>query len=71
MSLIEVKNLSKHFKVLNRREGLRGSIKDLFSQSTHPELVNSFKSLSERSFNSPIMMQADYYLKTISWCLAS
>jgi ABC-2 type transport system ATP-binding protein len=32
MSLIKVKNLSKHFKVLNRREGLTGSIKDLFSQ---------------------------------------
>ena len=32
MSIIKVKNLSKHFKVLNRREGLTGSIKDLFSQ---------------------------------------
>jgi ABC-type uncharacterized transport system ATPase subunit len=31
MSLIEIEKLEKHFKVLNRREGLLGSIKDLFS----------------------------------------
>lgn len=31
MSLIEIEGLEKHFKVLNRREGLLGSIKDLFS----------------------------------------
>jgi len=31
MSLIHVKNLTKHFKVLNRREGLSGAFKDLFS----------------------------------------
>jgi ABC-2 type transport system ATP-binding protein len=31
MSLIEIQNLSKHFKVLNRREGLKGSFLDLFS----------------------------------------
>jgi ABC-2 type transport system ATP-binding protein len=31
MSLIEIENLSKHFKVLNRREGLRGAFLDLFS----------------------------------------
>ncbi len=31
MSLIEVKGLSKHFKVLNRREGLTGAMRDLFS----------------------------------------
>jgi len=31
MSIIEVKNLTKHFKVLNRREGLLGAARDLFS----------------------------------------
>jgi ABC-2 type transport system ATP-binding protein len=31
MSLIEIQNLSKHFKVLNRREGLKGTFLDLFS----------------------------------------
>jgi ABC-2 type transport system ATP-binding protein len=31
MSLIEARGLSKHFKVLNHREGLVGAMKDLFS----------------------------------------
>jgi len=31
MSLIQTKDLSKHFKILNRREGLSGAFKDLFS----------------------------------------
>ncbi len=31
MSLIQVKDLSKHFKILNRREGLGGAFRDLFS----------------------------------------
>lgn len=31
MSLIHVKDLSKHFKILNRREGLGGAFRDLFS----------------------------------------
>ncbi len=31
MSLIEAQGLSKHFKVLNHREGLVGAMKDLFS----------------------------------------
>lgn len=31
-AMISVKNLSKHFKVLNRREGLGGAVKDLFSR---------------------------------------
>ena len=30
--VIQIKNVSKEFKVLNRREGLRGSLKDLFSR---------------------------------------
>jgi len=30
-NIIEIKNVSKEFKVLNRREGLKGSILDLFS----------------------------------------
>lgn len=31
--IIEMKNVTKEFKVLNRREGLKGSIKDLFSRN--------------------------------------
>ena len=31
MSLIHIDNLSKHFKILNRREGLSGAFRDLFS----------------------------------------
>ncbi len=30
--IIEIKNISKEFKVLNRHEGLKGSFKDLFSR---------------------------------------
>ena len=29
--VVEVENLTKHFRVLNRREGLRGAMRDLFS----------------------------------------
>ena len=32
-AIIEIKDLTKEFKVLNRREGLKGSIKDLFSRN--------------------------------------
>ena len=31
-AIIEIKNVSKEFKVLNRREGLKGSLRDLFSR---------------------------------------
>ena len=31
MTLIHIENLSKHFKILNRREGLGGAVRDLFS----------------------------------------
>ena len=31
--VIEIENLSKHFRVLNRREGLIGSMRDLFSNN--------------------------------------
>src|SRR5258706_15384901 len=31
MSLIHVKDLAKHFQILNRREGLGGAFRDLFS----------------------------------------
>lgn len=31
--IIEIKNISKEFKVLDRREGLKGSLKDLFSRN--------------------------------------
>ncbi len=30
--IIEIQNITKEFKVLNRREGLKGSLKDLFSR---------------------------------------
>lgn len=33
MSLIRIQNLSKHFQILNRREGLAGAFRDLFSGS--------------------------------------
>lgn len=32
-AMIEIKNVTKEFKVLNRREGLKGSLKDLFSRN--------------------------------------
>jgi ABC-2 type transport system ATP-binding protein len=32
MALIHIDDLSKHFKILNRRQGLSGSVKDLFSR---------------------------------------
>ena len=31
MNLIHIENLTKHFKILNRREGLGGALRDLFS----------------------------------------
>ena len=31
-NIIELKNVTKEFKVLNRHEGLKGSVKDLFSR---------------------------------------
>jgi ABC-2 type transport system ATP-binding protein len=31
MPLIHIQNLSKHFKILNRHEGLKGAVRDLFS----------------------------------------
>lgn len=31
-AIIEIKNVTKEFKTLNRREGLKGSLKDLFSR---------------------------------------
>jgi ABC-2 type transport system ATP-binding protein len=32
MSIVEVKDLSKHFRTLNRHEGLSGTVRDLFSR---------------------------------------
>jgi ABC-2 type transport system ATP-binding protein len=32
MPIVEFKNVSKHYKVLNRREGIAGGIRDLFSR---------------------------------------
>jgi ABC-2 type transport system ATP-binding protein len=32
MALIHIEDLSKHFKILNRRQGLSGSVRDLFSR---------------------------------------
>ena len=33
MAVIQLRDLSKHFKILNRREGMRGALKDLVSQN--------------------------------------
>lgn len=41
---ITMKNVSKEFKVLNRHEGLRGSIKDLFSRDY--KIVNAVNDIS-------------------------
>ena len=32
MALLEVKDLTREFKILNRKEGVKGAIKDLFSR---------------------------------------
>ncbi len=44
MSLIHIEHLSKHFKVLNRREGLGGALRDLFS--TNYRLVKAVDDIS-------------------------
>ncbi len=43
-AIIEIKNVSKEFKVLNRREGLKGSLKDLFSRDY--KIVRAVDSIS-------------------------
>ena len=43
-AIIKIKNVSKKFKVLNRREGLKGSIKDLFSRDY--KIVRAVDSIS-------------------------
>lgn len=42
--IIELKNVTKEFKVLNRHEGLKGSIRDLFSQDYN--IIRAVKDLS-------------------------
>lgn len=42
--VITLKDVSKEFKVLNRREGIKGSIKDLFSRDYH--IVNAVNHVS-------------------------
>lgn len=44
MAIVEVKNLSKHFKILNRHEGLLGAARDLFS--TDYRLVKAVDDIS-------------------------
>jgi ABC-2 type transport system ATP-binding protein len=44
MSVIHIEHLSKHFKVLNRREGLRGAFRDLFS--TNYRIVKAVDDIS-------------------------
>jgi ABC-2 type transport system ATP-binding protein len=44
MNLITIEHLSKHFRVLNRREGLAGTIKDLFS--TNYRIVRAVDDIS-------------------------
>lgn len=43
-NIIEIKNITKEFKVLNRREGLKGSLKDLFSRDY--KIVRAVDSIS-------------------------
>lgn len=43
-AIIEIKNITKEFKVLNRREGLKGSLKDLFSRDY--KIVRAVDSIS-------------------------
>ncbi|MBR4093593.1 MAG: ATP-binding cassette domain-containing protein [Oscillospiraceae bacterium] len=43
-SIIELKNVSKEFKILNRHEGVKGSIKDLFSRDY--KIVNAVNDIS-------------------------
>ena len=45
-SIIEIKNVTKEFKVLNRREGLSGSLKDLFSRNY--KIVRAVDNISMR-----------------------
>ena len=42
--IITLKNLNKEFKILNRREGLKGSIKDLFSRDY--KIINAVNDIS-------------------------
>ena len=42
--VITLNDVSKEFKVLNRREGIKGSIKDLFSRDYH--IVNAVNHIS-------------------------
>ena len=42
--IIQIKNVSKEFKVLNRREGLMGSIKDLFSRNY--KIINAISNIT-------------------------
>jgi ABC-type uncharacterized transport system ATPase subunit len=44
MSVIQVEHLTKHFKSLNRREGLLGAMRDLFS--TDYKLVKAVEDIS-------------------------
>ena len=42
--IIELKNVSKEFKILNRHEGVKGSIKDLFSRDY--KIINAVNDIS-------------------------
>ena len=42
--IIELKNVSKEFKILNRHEGVKGSIRDLFSRDY--KIVNAVNDIS-------------------------
>ena len=42
--VIQINNVSKEFKVLNRREGLKGSIKDLFSRNY--KIINAISNVT-------------------------
>lgn len=48
MKMIELEHLTKTFKVLNRKEGLKGAISDLFSKDykyVTPSMMSLYKSI--------------------------
>ena len=53
MSLIHIQNLTKHFKILNRREGLGGAFRDLFSGS-----YRTVEAVAGISFDIPVEQKA-------------
>ena len=54
--IITLKNVSKEFKVLNRHEGLKGSVKDLFSRD-----YNIIKAVMQRQLEALRSFYSDFF----------